>query len=166
MSNYNTTAAMLAALTTLIKNGGVNGSVTTDDIYEALEILLDNAGLLKATVTIDAADLYTINSVTIQVLEGQDSELATLPVLLIAKKGSGAFVGANDFSLRYEHGTDDLLTMPATGFLDQANKTVVFASAFDSLIAPAGDALELYSAKDPTASGGSTINFTIFYRLI
>lgn len=165
MNNYNTTAEMLAALTTLIKNGGANGSVTTDDIYEALETLLYNAGLHRHEVTIEATDFYTINSVPIAVLESQ-GEVAIVPVLIVAKKSTGAFSGANDFSIRYQHGSDDLISMPATGFLDSANKLVIFASAFKNLIAIVDDPLELYSVKDPTPSEGSDISFSIFYRLI
>lgn len=167
MADYNTVLALKNALETAIKNGGVTGKVRTDDIYAAMAEIIDNAGLLKQKVTFAKEQIYTVYSNPVTLLDSPGEKKANIPVLLVAEKpGGNAFSGGNDISVRYYGGSESLLTLKATGFLDQTSQVVIFNGTFTGQAALVNEKIYLYSAKDPSAAGGSDINIWIYYREI
>ena len=167
MSEFITVEALKSELETELKNGGADGKVSTTNLYNKLVDLIDSSGLFLEKIEVPAADIYTVNSSAIEVLAAKGANITTIPVMIAAVKEAGsAYSGANDITIEYQHQTDDLLTLAATGFLDQTSKTIVFASNFNSLKASDNDPLQMKSTKDPTASGGSTVIVYIFYRIL
>ena len=155
------------AIETAVKNGGTYKKLKTDALYDAIIEALDFAGLQRQKTIVSKAQVKACYTTPIEIKSAPGEDKVIIPVGVVCVKESGdAFSGMNAVTIVTNHGTDALITLPASGFLDQTGRVIYFSSKFDSFPAEENQNFLLKSSKDMSEAGGSDVHVYMFYRTL
>lgn len=124
-------------------------------------------------ITVTNAQLLALNATPKTLIAAPGANKVIMPVLVIAKAvfATAAFDGVaagEDFALKYTNAAGtQLMSIEATGFIDQASDQTRIAPMSTSLLTPtANAALVLHLLSGEIATGGGSLLVRVLYRVL